>query len=367
MNPTVNYRLPIRKIWQLTLSLGVIFYPIILYVNVPKRGWDFLSSSYPFFLVHAIITLFIFFLWICFTEWLLQRLSDRFGKEVLVEFRLPEQLFIVLTSVVVVILTNGIWYLLFRHVAPMLIKIPNPAQFKGPSPELWEYFRRSNNGLTLVIILSIFYVAANRRANRRLKDSQVRAERLQKETALAQFAALKDQVSPHFLFNSLSILSSLVHIDADLSEKFIDQLSRAYRYILEQKDNDRVQLKTELNFIHSYTFLLKIRFEESFEVILDVPEAFAQQYSIPPMTLQLLVENAVKHNRMTPEEPLQVTIRAEGDYLVVRNRIQPREQINNSTGIGLQNIINRYQQVTSRPVWVGEQSNDFVVKIPLLA
>ena len=93
---------------------------------------------------------------------------------------------------------------------------------------------------------------------------EIQTQQLMKENALAQFEALKNQVSPHFLFNSLSILSSLVHVDANLSEKFIDQLSKAYRYILEQKDNDTVTLKTELDFLQSYAFLLKIRFENKF-------------------------------------------------------------------------------------------------------
>ena len=199
-----------------------------------------------------------------------------------------------------------------------------------------------------------------------MKDIQIEAERLEKENVLAQFAALKNQVSPHFLFNSLSILSSLVYVDPALSEQFIDRLSRAYRYILEQKDNDRITLKTELEFIQAYVFLLKIRFDEKFSVHIDVPDAIAEQYAIAPLTLQLLIENAVKHNRMTSKEPLDVFIQVEETDLIVRNRIQPREELENSTGFGLQNIVNRYQLLTPRPVWVGEQNGEFVVRIPLL-
>ncbi len=366
MSSAVNYRLTIRQIWQLALSLVVIFYPIILYVNVPERSWAFLTHAYKFLLVEFGLTLFVYFVWISFTEWLLERLSGRFGEEVLVEFKLPAQLLILSIAIGAALLINMLSHQVFDLVVPK----PPPSREEAkrqPTLKQWDFFQRSQNGLTIVIMLSIFYVSANRRANRRLKDIQVQAERLQKEAALAQFAALKDQVSPHFLFNSLSILSSLVHVDADLSEQFIDQLSRAYRYILEQKDNDRVPLRTELKFIRSYIFLLKIRFEESFEVLIDVPDDFARQYYIPPMTLQLLVENAVKHNRMTVEEPLQVYIQAKDDYLVVHNLIQPRELINHSTGIGLQNIINRYHQFTNQPVWVGEQDSEFVVKIPLLS
>ena len=143
-------------------------------------------------------------------------------------------------------------------------------------------------------------------------------------------------------------------------------MSRAYRYILEQKDNERVLLKTELEFIQAYRFLLNIRFENKFDVVVNVPEADQSRYSIAPLTLQLLVENAVKHNRMSAKEPLRVQIDLEGDCLVVRNNRQLRPQSEASTGVGLQNIINRYALLTERPVWVGENEGSFVVKIPLL-
>jgi len=201
-----------------------------------------------------------------------------------------------------------------------------------------------------------------------MRDMEIQAEQLMKENALAQFEALKNQVSPHFLFNSLSILSSLVHVDANLSEKFIDQLSKAYRYILEQKDNETVSLKTELDFLNSYAFLLKIRFENKFDVKISITDQEAEKYHIAPLTLQLLTENCVKHNRMSQQEPLVITILIGGDYLVVINPVRPRsegERIT-STGIGLANIKNRYQLLTKRPVQIAQEERLFTVKIPLL-
>ncbi|HEV7349393.1 sensor histidine kinase [Telluribacter sp.] len=366
MKLTTDYRLSLRQIWTFTLSLTVIYYPILLYVYLPELSWALLRKASPFILGQGILTTLSYFCWIYFTEWILQRLSERYGEEVLVEFKFSSQLLILAGAVGAAILISLFYQGLFS-LAMLYITPPSGAERWRPDPVFGEYLARSQNGFTVIIMLSIFYVAANRRANRRLKDIQVQTERYQKEAALAQFAALKDQVSPHFLFNSLSILSSLVHVDADLSEQFIDKLSKAYRYILEQKDNDRVSLRTELDFIRSYTFLLKIRFEESFEVYMEVPDAVAQQYYIPPMTLQLLVENAVKHNRMTPEQPLFVQIQVEDDYLVVKNPLQPREQMSHSTGIGLKNIINRYQQFTTRPVRIEEEESTFIVKIPLLS
>jgi two-component system, LytTR family, sensor kinase len=201
-----------------------------------------------------------------------------------------------------------------------------------------------------------------------MRQMEIKTEQLMKENALAQYEALRNQVSPHFLFNSLSILSSLVHIDANLSEKFIDQLSKAYRYILEQKDNETVFLKTELDFLRAYAFLLKIRFESKFDVMISITDAEADQYHIAPLTLQLLIENCVKHNRMSQKEPLIVSVLIKDDHLVVTNPVRSRIETERvpSTGIGLANIKNRYHLLTKNPVQIEQNDEWFMVKIPLL-
>jgi two-component system LytT family sensor kinase len=228
-------------------------------------------------------------------------------------------------------------------------------------------FHRANNGFFLMLMLSTFYLLATSQALLRVRAFHQRTQQLETENLQAQLSALKNQVNPHFLFNSLSILSSLVHLDADLSEQFIDRLAQAYRYTLEQKDHDLVPLATELDFIKAYTFLLKIRFEEKFDVLLDVAEAAQRHYRIAPLTLQLLVENAVKHNQMSAEHPLCVHIGLEADELVVRNSLQRRPApVANSTSVGLQNILNRYRLLTARPVQVAEAAGEFVVRVPLL-
>lgn len=197
---------------------------------------------------------------------------------------------------------------------------------------------------------------------------QVRSDELERQQLLNEIALLRTQVNPHFLFNSLSILSSLVHVDANLSEQFIDQLSRSYRYILEQREQSLVTLRTELEFIKAYAFLLKIRFENKFDLRVDLPEALLDTRKIAPLTLQLLVENAVKHNRMSVAEPLVVSVSVEiAEVLLVKNPLQLRSTAHVSTKVGLQNIKERYALLTERPVWAGEEEGAFVVKIPLLA
>ncbi len=201
---------------------------------------------------------------------------------------------------------------------------------------------------------------------RKSLDMQIRSETMAKQQLINEIALLKTQVNPHFLFNSLSILSSLIHKNTDLSEQFIEQLARSYRYILEQKDQVLVSLRTELEFIQSYSFLLKIRFEHKFDLDLDIPDTFKDQFRVAPLTLQLLIENAVKHNRMSAREPLIVQVRVRQNYLEVRNKLRPRGEQVNSTGVGLENIMNRYALLCNEPVWAGEQEGDFVVRVPLV-
>ncbi|MDX2135261.1 MAG: two-component regulator propeller domain-containing protein [Saprospiraceae bacterium] len=204
------------------------------------------------------------------------------------------------------------------------------------------------------------------RMQRRIRAAESRSQALEKQQLINEVSLLKTQVNPHFLFNSLSILSSLVHVNADLSEQFIDRLAKAYRYILEQRDEPLVPLRTELEFIQAYVFLLKIRFDQKFDLLVDLNEDDLDRYRVAPMTLQLLVENAVKHNRMSAAEPLHVHVFIEADMLVVKNRIQRRNTPVQSTGLGLENIRNRYALLADRPVWAGEQDGAFWVKIPLV-
>ena len=192
------------------------------------------------------------------------------------------------------------------------------------------------------------------------------AQELEKQRLISEIDLLRTQVNPHFLFNSLSILSSLVHVNPDLSEQFIERLSRLYRYILEQKDREVVSLRNELDLLDAYAFMLKIRFAEKFELHVHIEEADKELYNIVPLTLQLLVENAVKHNRMSAKEPLVVDICREDEFLIVKNHLQLRQQAEPSTGTGLNSIINRYKLLSERPVRAGEEDADFVVRVPLL-
>ena len=188
---------------------------------------------------------------------------------------------------------------------------------------------------------------------------------LQEENIISQFESLKAQVNPHFLFNSLNVLSSLIYIDQQKASKFVRQLSKVYRYVLEHKDMDTISIKEELPFIESYIFLLKTRFDQNLIIDLNIP-GDKTNLKVAPMVIQLLIENAIKHNIVSKAKPLRVAICLKDDYLEVRNNLQLKSSTEVSSKVGLNNIKKRYEYLTNRKVLIEESDNAFVVMIPLL-
>lgn len=197
------------------------------------------------------------------------------------------------------------------------------------------------------------------------KASLIEIEHHKTEVVQAQLQNLKNQINPHFLFNNMSVLSSLVYKDQDKAVDFINQLSKVYRYLLDNKDRELVTLEDELIFIRSYTYLLQIRFDTNIKFTIEV-ENNALQKLVPPMAIQILVENAIKHNEISEELPLSVSIKNNGDVLVVTNNLQLRTNTEPSSKTGLKNIKDRYHYFTDKPIEVLEIANSFIVKIPLL-
>lgn len=199
----------------------------------------------------------------------------------------------------------------------------------------------------------------------RWKNSLIDIEKYKKETAEAQLENLKSQVNPHFLFNNLSVLSSLVYKDKDKAVDFINQFSKVYRYILDNKSKELVELETELKFIQSYCYLLIIRFGDSIKFDFQIADD-KKSNLLPPMALQLLIENTIKHNETTIDEPLQVNIYTTNDYLIVANNLQLRKFSEPSSKMGLKNITSRYHHFTKMDVKINETEKLFEVHIPLL-
>ena len=198
-----------------------------------------------------------------------------------------------------------------------------------------------------------------------LRHSVEETENLKRENLAAQLNVLRTQVNPHFLFNNLNTLSSLIPENPQHAVDFVQQLSKVYRHILEVKDEKSISLKDELDVLNAYTFLLKTRFDKNLKVTINIPEEKLQK-RIVPLSLQILMENAIKHNIVSSDKPLHIDVFTENGSLVVSNNLQMKNQVNESTGIGLDNIRNRYKLLSETPVKVTENETSFTVSIPLI-
>jgi len=195
---------------------------------------------------------------------------------------------------------------------------------------------------------------------------QSELEQFKQEHAEFQLQILKDQINPHFLFNSLTTLSSLIYVNQDDASKFVRQLAKVYRFVLEYKEKEVIALETELSILQAYLDLTEARFGENLTVQIQV-EAGVKTRGIPPMTLQTLIENAIKHNIASQTRPLHIRVFVEApDYLVVQNTLQRIANSAYASRIGLNNVIARYQYVTPREVIFDEAGGKFTVKLPLL-
>jgi hypothetical protein len=185
------------------------------------------------------------------------------------------------------------------------------------------------------------------------------------KTETAKFESLKNQLDPHFLFNSLNVLTSLIGENPAQAEKFTTKLSKVYRYVLEQRNKDLVPVSEELKFAKTYMQLLEMRFEDA--VKFNIPDEIRDaELKIVPLSLQLLLENSVKHNVVSPSKPLTINIYQEERYLIIENNINPKEAIGKSTKVGLQNIADRYGLITQKGVKVENNNKTFKVSLPLL-
>ncbi len=215
--------------------------------------------------------------------------------------------------------------------------------------------------ITFVITLAIhafyFYKA--------YQENKLKEQKIIAGTASAQFESLKNQIDPHFLFNSLNVLSSLIEENPESAQKFTTSLSKIYRYVLEQKDKELVSVAEELQFAKTYMNLLKMRFENS--ITFEIPEGFEnEEAKVVPLSLQLLLENCIKHNVVSESKPLHIKISIENGQLVITNNLQKKEVLQDRKGVGLQNIVNRYGILTKRKVLVEENEKEFKVFLPIL-
>jgi len=197
------------------------------------------------------------------------------------------------------------------------------------------------------------------------KKTNLEKEALKRITLSAEFESLKNQINPHFLFNALNTLTHLIDEDPETASKFVQKLSSVYRYLLSQKDKELVSLNEELDFMKSYVFLYQLRFGDNFKVTTHIPENLLHK-EIVTLTLQMLLENAIKHNVISKDKPLHIHIEASDSQLCVSNNLQVKSNSIDSNGIGLKNIENRYSFLSDKKVLVTKENGAFKVCVPLI-
>jgi len=223
----------------------------------------------------------------------------------------------------------------------------------------------SSTKLPILIALGFTFFFTSRSFFYEWRQAAIEAEQMKTDRLAGQYQSLKDQLNPHFLFNSLNVLSNLVYEDAEKSSEFIDKLAKVYRYVLDVQDESLVSLSRELEFASSYLQLQEVRFGNKLRYEINVEKQ--DGVAIPPLSLQLLLENVVKHNSATTQSPLEIKIYIREGMLVVENNLQKRESPGVESGIGLNNIRERYRYFTDKAVTMSEDNGIFTVSIPLLA
>jgi LytS/YehU family sensor histidine kinase len=214
------------------------------------------------------------------------------------------------------------------------------------------------NILLMVIFEAWIYFIESTESKRVTKD-------LERELSQIRFEVLKNQINPHFLFNSLNVLSGLIAKDSEKAQKFIDEFSHIYRYVLETIEQPLVTLGEEIKFARSYIYLQQIRYGESLLFDVHLPASYLDKY-LPPLSLQLVLENVIKHNLNSSEQPLHIRISADGESLIIKNNIQLKFSNDQRSGLGQKNLAKRYAMVTTRIPEFRVETDDYMVTLPLI-
>jgi sensor histidine kinase YesM len=220
--------------------------------------------------------------------------------------------------------------------------------------------------INVICVLFVTHVYETVFMVREQQSEQLRNAELSRAKAEAELEALKNQIDPHFMFNSLNSLSYLISSDTQKASLFTDNLAEVYRYILSQKDQTMVLLEDELAFTHKYTELLHLRFGNAIQFKKHFSATLDTQYLIPPTSVFVALENAVKHNEVSEQFPLQVNIDLRDNALTITNKVRPKRNLQHSSGIGLKNLNERFRILTGKQIDIIKNTDVFEVKLPLI-
>ncbi len=322
----------------LSFILGSILFADLLQSDFRK----FITFCYPVNVIYTTI------FWIIFRWILIQlRRSKRTRDHVLRRIALE----IVLITLAYFIIKPGLQFVMGLALPSLRESHPN---------QVVELFSSLLFSFFILAVYEIIYVY------RKLDQTRLEKEQLTRQNLQNQLEGLKNQIQPHFLFNSLNTLSGLIPIDEGRAVKYVQKLADVFRYILEIQDEGLIKLGREIGFLNAYIHLIKERFGDNIEVNIDIDEAHYSKMVVP-MSLQMLFENAIKHNVFTMTQPLKIEVFIDGnDRLVVTNNYQPKSQVQSRTGLGINNIRRRYKFFVDDPVEVLKNKDSFTISVPLI-
>lgn len=340
----------IRQALMLSALLSLVFYLVFMYINAGQQ-YRIVFEELLFIKEYPQLVLQIF-IFILLMHFILKKMntSGEDGQEYKIKLSVELPVMIVFISAYAYLQE-----LYFRHVYFSNLRLS----------ELQDLKFRQIAGIDFIIFLFVYTLYRLNEFYKRLKDSAFQQSEMRRAFAQTQLDTLRAQVNPHFLFNNLNVLSSLISVKPDLAERFVERLAKIYRYVLEHKDSDFVSLKTELDFIKSYNFLLETRFGKSYACELNIDEKYLGK-KIPTLSLQILIENAVKHNVVSEECPLTVRIKTGENGLEVVNQIKKRLDAIDGTGFGLGSIIKRYELTDGNKPVIIDDGLEFKVILPLI-
>ncbi|MDX2303863.1 MAG: histidine kinase [Microscillaceae bacterium] len=324
---------------------GILIFSVLasILLTIPPRTLKAQLSEYVFFLIGTSITWY-------FNRWVIFYFRKRYPHYQSLGRRIRYQLLINVLFTFIPVYSLSYLYILWIKPTPF-------GHFITHSGELFF------SALIFVLLINVLYECLF--LFEYWQKSQLEAERYRKASLEAQYQNLKNQLNPHFLFNSFNTLSNLIEEDPQRALQFVEGLSDVYRYVLNSQKKDWIELSEEIKCMHAYLFLLKMRHEDNLRIHIHIEEKYYHYY-IPPLSLQMLIENAIKHNEISLESPLQIQIFSKDNCIIVRNNLKLRKTARSSTQLGLKNIQQRYRHLSGKVVDIQEDSEYFMVHLPIV-
>ena len=334
---------PQSQIVKIALLLAILISlprTVFIYNMIDEGNLDFSTTWFMDFL-YRFVFLFLF-------TWSILQLNTNVSYT---KFKMVPAMRIFALIVIDIAVLFGL-FTLWKFLYGLLVDMPLSDQAKGFL--FFEY---------VILLVIVFFIARILRLQTDQQESRLENERLKQQNLQNELTALKNQIDPHFLFNSLNSLTSLVR-DNERAAQFVKKLSYMYRYILQSGDSDLVSLQEELKYLESYIYLIQTRYRDRFSVDIQIEDKYLAE-KVPPLALQTLVENAVKHNEISESNPLKVNIYSKEGSIYVENLIKPRTTLPEGTGNGLLNLKKRYALLLKKELIVRNENNIFSIELPL--